>query len=61
MRREKLTLGEQVILELHRKNKTKVWLCEQMNLSRPVLDERLKENDWLICEVVKISRLLELK
>lgn len=58
---KRLPLSEQIILELHRSKKTKSWLCEQMHITRPTLDQRLEYDDWFICEIVKISRLLELK
>jgi transcriptional regulator with PAS, ATPase and Fis domain len=56
----KLTLSEKVLIALHRENKSKSWLAEQLGVSRMTLHLRLKTNDWLVCEVVKIDKLLKI-
>jgi len=58
---EQLTFSEKVIIGLRREKKTKVWLCEQLNITRPTLDSRLKSEKWLLCEAKKIEKLLNFR
>ena len=58
---KELSFSEKVIIGLRREKKTKVWLCEQLKITRPTLDSRLKSEKWLLCEAVKIEKLLRFK
>jgi hypothetical protein len=50
--------SEKVKEELFRQSKKKIWLAEQLGVSRPFLDARLKDNCWSVGEVVKLQNLL---
>lgn len=58
---KRLTTSEQVLLELNRKGITKQELAKHLGVSRSSLDARLKYNDWMFCEIVKLMTLLEIK
>lgn len=46
---------------LKQQMKSKRWLYLKMNMTPITLDSRLKNNDWRLDEIVKITKLLELK
>ena len=58
---KELSFSEKVIIGLRREKKTKVWLCDQLNITRPTLDSRLKSEKWLLCEAKKIEKLLNFR
>ena len=58
---KRLTISEQVLLELNRKGITKQELAKHLGVSRSALDARLKYNDWMFCEIVKLMTLLDIK
>ena len=58
---KRLSTSEQVILELNRKGITKQELAKHLGVSRPALDARLKYNDWLLCEIIKLASILDIK
>lgn len=58
---KRLTTSEQVLLELNRKGITKQELAKHLGVSRSSLDARLKYNDWMLCEIVKLTAILDIK
>lgn len=53
--------SKKVIEALDVQGRSKVWLCEQLQISRPTLDSRLKDNTWRINEVMLLMKLLGIK
>jgi len=58
---KRLTTSEQVLLELNRKGITKQELAKHLGVSRSALDARLKYNDWMLLEIVKLTEILDIK
>ena len=53
--------SKKVIEALKEQGRSKVWLCEKLNMSRPTLDNRLSDNTWRINEVITLMSLLGIK
>jgi len=53
----RLTTSKKVELALKNQGRKKTWLAEQLNISRPTLDGRLKDNCWSMSEIITIKRL----
>ena len=58
---KRLSTSEQVILEMNRKQVTKQELAKHLGVSRPALDARLKNNDWMLCEIIRLTSVLDIK
>lgn len=54
---QRMSTNEIVKDQLIKQGRKKTWLSEQMGMSRPTLDERLKENCWLPEEILKLKQL----
>ena len=53
--------SKKVIEALKEQGRSKVRLCEKLNMSRPTLDNRLSDNTWRINEVITLMSLLGIK
>lgn len=53
--------GELVNEALKEQGRSKKWLYHQLEMSAPTFDARLKNNDWRLGEIIKITSLLDLK
>jgi transcriptional regulator with PAS, ATPase and Fis domain len=54
---ERLTTSKKVELALKEQGRKKTWLADQLNIGRPTLDKRLKDNFWEVREVIKLKSL----
>ena len=54
---QRMSTHEIVKDQLIKQGRKKTWLSQQMGMSRPTLDERLKENCWLPGEILKLKQL----
>ena len=52
-----ITTSKKVELSLRDEGRKKTWLAEQLEISRPTLDSRLKGNAFSIGEIIKLKRL----
>ena len=53
-------LSDKVLLYIARnkkEGKTKFWLSNQLDMSRPTLDDRIKNNNWYHEEAMKLKLL----
>ena len=50
--------SDTVKLAIKQQGRKKNWLAEQLGISRPTLDSRLKDNAWTTTE---LNKLVELK
>jgi len=53
-------LSDKVLLYLARnkkQGKTKKWLSDELNISRPTLDDRINHNNWYHEEYIKLKLL----
>lgn len=55
--KERLKTSDRVRFALRNQGRKKTWLAEQLGISRPTLDNRLKDNSFLIGEVLKLQEL----
>ena len=54
---ERITTSKKVELSLIENGSSKSWLAKQLNISRPVLYQRLKDNFWTTGEIIKLKLL----
>lgn len=52
------TLSVKVKAAVKRQGRSVVWLCNQMEITRPYFYDRMKDNMWSVNDIVKIKRLL---
>lgn len=50
-----------VIEALKKQGRSKKWLSEQMQMTRPTLYLRLKNNAWRVGEVMQLQALLDIQ
>lgn len=55
--KERLKTADKVIFALKDQGRKKTWLAEQLGISRPTLDNRLKDNTFAIGEIMKLQEL----
>jgi hypothetical protein len=49
--------SDKVILYLAKSSMTKLILSKELGISRPTLDQRLKDNTFLVGEIMTLQRL----
>ena len=54
----KMGTNQRVIDALKKQGRSKKWLSEQLGVSRPTLDSRLRENVWKLGELMLVESLL---
>jgi len=53
----KLTTSKKVELSLKEQGRNKSWLAKELNISRPALYSKIKDNFWSINEVLKLKSI----
>ena len=56
----RITTATKVIFALKNQGRKKKWLAEKLEISRPTLNARLKDNTFTINEVYMLSSLLSI-
>lgn len=54
------TLSVKVKAAIKRQGRSVVWLCNQMEITRPYFYDRMRDNLWSVAEIIKLKRLLEI-
>ncbi len=54
---ENITTSKKVELALTEQGRNKTWLAKQLNVSRPVLYQRLKDNFWSIEQIAILKSI----
>lgn len=54
---QRTATNEVVKDQLLKQGRKKTWLSDQLGISRPTLDDRLKENCWLPGEIIMLKQL----
>lgn len=52
-----ITISKKVELGMKDQGRKKNWLAEQLEISRPTLDKKLKDNFWVQSEIGKLHSL----
>lgn len=55
--KEPIKTSDKVKFALSNQGRKKTWLADQLGISRPTLDNRLKDNSFLIGEIMKLQEL----
>ena len=54
---EELKFSEKITLFLERENKTKSWLCRELDITYPTLKARMSDDNWRM-DQIKILAML---
>lgn len=57
MQENRLTTSKKVELEIKSRGIKKIWLADQLSITRQTLDVRLKDNFWPIDEIIKLKQI----
>jgi len=55
--KEILKTSDKIRFALKDQGRKKIWLAEQLGISRPTLDNRLKDNSFLIGEIMRLQEI----
>ena len=56
----RITTAKKVEFALKEQGRKKVWLAEQLQISRPTLDAKLKDNTFTIKEIIYLNVILNI-
>ena len=56
----KITTAKKVEFALKEQGRKKIWLAEKLEISRPTLDAKLKDNTFTTNEIIILNTILEL-
>ncbi len=55
--KQRLTTSKKVELLLKEQGRSKTWLASQLKISRPTLDQRLKDNFWSAGDIIVLKSI----
>jgi hypothetical protein len=53
----RLTTSKKTELEIKKRGLKKIWLAEQLGITRQTLDTRLKDNFWSVGEIMALKAI----
>ena len=56
----KITIAKKVEFALKEQGRKKIWLAEKLEISRPTLDAKLKDNTFTTKEIIYLNVILNL-
>ena len=56
----RITTAKKVEFALKEQGRKKIWLAEKLEISRPTLDAKLKDNTFTTNEIIILNTILEL-